>query len=124
MNMKWMGLVAVMVVFSSGCSDSEQDSANKATSDTEASTGVEVESVEIEEVKGVIKPNKTPEQKEAIKELLSSSEGIPPEKLDSEVKKLVEKIGQNSEMTEEEAAKLEQDLKGVFQKIEAERVTQ
>ena len=122
MNIKWISLVAVMTVFSAGCSDSEQDSTNKQASDDSAiPAGVEIESVEITEVEGVIERPKTAEQKVKIKEALSSVEGISPEKLDSEVKGLVAKISENSEMTEEEAAKLEQDLKSVFQKIEAER---
>lgn len=116
MNIKWMSLVAAITVFSAGCSDSEQESTNKQASGVAAS--VEVESVA---VKASDEPSHTPEQKAALKEVLSSVEGIPPEKLDSEVKGLVAKISENSEMTKEEAAKLEQDLKSVFQKIEADR---
>ncbi len=120
MNMKWMSLVAVMTVFSAGCSESEQDSNNKVASDATVSGVVEV--VEFEEIKGAINRERTPEQKAKIKEALSSVEGISPEKLDSEVKGLVAKLSENSDMSEEEAIKLEQDLKGVFQKIEADRV--
>jgi len=121
MNIKWMSLVAAITVFSAGCSDSEQESTNKQVSDSAMPAGVEIESVEVTEVVGVIERPQTAEQKVKIKEALSSVEGIPPEKLDSEVKGLVAKISENSEMTAEEAAKLEQDLKSVFQKIEAER---
>jgi vacuolar-type H+-ATPase subunit I/STV1 len=121
MNMKWMSLVAVMTVVSVGCSDSEQESTNKVGSDSIPAV-VEVEVVEFKELKGAIHREQTPEQKVAIKEALSSVEGLPPEKLDSEVKGLVAKISENSDMSEEEAAKLEQDLKSVFQKIEADRV--
>ncbi len=117
MNIKWMSLVAAITVFSAGCSDSEQESTNK-----QASGAVVPMEVEVVEVKEVIEITQTPEQKAALKKVLSSVEGIPPEKLDSEVKGLIAKISENSEMTEEEAAKLEQDLKRVFQKIEAERV--
>ena len=120
MNMKWMSLVAVMTVVSVGCSDSEQESKNTQASDATVSGVVEV--VEFEEIKGAINRERTPEQKVEIKEALSSVEGISPEKLDSEVKGLVAKLSENSDMSEEEAIKLEQDLKGVFQKIEADRV--
>ena len=117
--MKWMSLVAVMTVVSVGCSDSEQELSNKSAS----GAVVETEVLEIvEEVNVPVEaPAKTAEQEAALKEALSSVEGIPPEKLDSEVKGLVAKISENSDMSEEEAAKLEQDLKSVFQKIEADR---
>lgn len=118
-NMKWMSLVVAMTVVSVGCSDSEQESVNKQASGT--MTGDEIKSVDITEVEGNIVRPQTTEQKVKIEGALSSVEGIPPEKLDSEVKGLVAKVSENSEMTEEEAAKLEQDLKSVFQKIEAER---
>jgi len=127
MNIKWMSLVAVMTVVSVGCSESEQEPSNKAISDVTTPADVNVESVEVvEEARFVeVKPGaevvKTAEQKAAVKEALSSVEGIPPEKLDSEVKGLVAKISENSDMSEEEATKLEQDLKAVFQKIEADR---
>ncbi len=131
MNMKWMSLVAVMTIFSAGCSESEQDSNNKVASDAEVPVVVETEVVEavdtesgevfdeskFVEVKMGAEPVITPEQKAA----LNSVEGIPPEKLDSEVKGLVAKISENSDMSKEEATKLEQDLKSVFQKIEADR---
>lgn len=118
-NMKWMSLVVAMTVVSVGCSDSEQESTNKQASGI--MTGDEIKSVDITEVEGNIVRPQTTEQKVKIEGALSSVEGIPPEKLDSEVKGLVAKVSENSEMTEEEAAKLEQDLKSVFQKIEAER---
>ncbi len=122
MNMKWMSLVAVMTVFSAGCSESEQESNNKVASDAATASEVQTEEIKtVEKVKGAIERVQTPEQKTAIKEALSSAEGIPPEKLDSEVKGLVAKISENSDMSKEEAVKLEQDLKNVFQKIEADR---
>ncbi|VAW48085.1 hypothetical protein MNBD_GAMMA04-534 [hydrothermal vent metagenome] len=120
MNMKWMSLVAVMTVFSVGCSESEQEPSNKGVSDV--ATELQTEEIKAtEKVKGAIERARTPEQEVAIKEALNSTEGIPPEKLDSEVKGLVAKISENSDISEEEAAKLEQDLKSVFQKIEADR---
>ncbi len=127
MNIKWMSLVAVMTVVSVGCSDSEQEPSNKSASDAMVPEEVNIESVEVVEeakfveVKPGSEPIRTTEQKAALKEALSAVEGIPPEKLDSEVKGLVAKISENSDMSEEEAAKLEQDLKAVFQKIEADR---
>ncbi|VAW49176.1 hypothetical protein MNBD_GAMMA03-295 [hydrothermal vent metagenome] len=122
MNMKWMSLIAVMTVFSVGCSESEQEPTNKVVSDVATPVEVQTEEIKtVEKVKGAIDTVKNPEKKTAIKEALSSAEGIPPEKLDSEVKGLVEKISENSDMSKEEAVKLEQDLKSVFQKIEADR---
>ncbi len=121
MNIKWMSLVAVMTVVSVGCSDSEQEPVNNTASDTT----IQVETVE-EAVKAVDdKPAvKTVEQKEAmIKEVLKEVDGIPPEKLDSEVQKLVTKISENSDMSKEEVTKLEQELKTIFQKLEAERTS-
>ncbi|GEM_PF-4719691 len=122
MNMKWMSLVAVMTVVSVGCSDSEQESSSKVASDAATSPSLEV----VEEAKSPVATGqvKTEEQKAALKEVLSSAEGIPPEKLDSEVKSLVAKISETSDMSEEEAAKLERDLKSIFQKVEAERQAQ
>ncbi len=116
MNIKWMSLVAVMTVFSVGCSESDKETANEVVSDA-----IVPEVVETVKVKEIMDIKHTPEQKEAVKEVLSSVEGIPPEKLDSEVKELVAKVSEKSDMSEEEAAKLEQDLKRVFQKIEADR---
>ncbi len=118
MNIKWISLVAVVAVFSVGCSDSEQTAGLESE---QATHKTEVKAIEFEEIEGAIMRPKTEEQKASLKEALSSVEGIPPEKLDEEVKGLVAKISENSDMTEEEAAKLEQDLKSVFQKIEAER---
>ena len=142
MNMKWMSLVAVMTVFSAGCSESEQESGNKVASDVAVPDkvasdvvvldkvasdvvvpdkvvpkGVQFDETRYVEVKMGDKPVITPEQKS----ILNSVEGIPPEKLDAEVKGLVAKISENSDMSKEEATKLEQDLKSVFQRIEADR---
>ena len=122
MNMKWMSLVAVMTIFSAGCSEPEQDSNNKVASDADTAAEVQTEEIKtVEKVKGAIEKTQTPEQEAVIKKALSSAKGIPPEKLDSEVKRLVEKISENSDISKEDVAKLEQDLKSVFQKIEAER---
>lgn len=125
MNMKWMSLVAVMVVFSVGCSETDQSDVTKKTTDEVISTVPEVSKAsEVVETTNTI-PEDFVEDVEKANDVKSdvvhAGEGIPLEKMDAEVKGLVEKLTADSDVSEEDAAKLEKDLKGVFQQIEAER---
>jgi len=122
MNVKTISLVAVLAAFTVGCSEKDQNSGQDYSSNEVNSTASdetlksEMNLTEKGVKEAIDKSEKTTEQKD-----LNLGEGIPPEKLDSEVKELVEKITADSEMSPEDAAKLEQDLKGVFKQIEEER---
>lgn len=115
-NIKWLGLVAAMAVFSVGCSDKDQD-ADQGYSSNETSSAVQTEQENISDsVDDSVQAesNVSTEPKK-----LNTGSGVPPEKLDKEVEQLVEELTEGHEGAD--AEKLEQDIKGVLKQIDVEK---